>query len=153
VPPSVLCRWVSCPCVVDFSSNRRLTVIVTQSVVLSLAVCLTACDMTGPVACTENIARSIIVEIGDSISEEPLAERAEGEVRDGGYIEALKPYGFRGSDGQMISRYAGDERPGRYDVEVRLAGYATWTKSNVNVSRGDCHVGTVTLQARMQRAP
>jgi hypothetical protein len=124
---------------------------------LLLAVLMTgvisACDMTEP-QCTANIAPSIVVEIRDSANDSPLAGNAEGEIRDGAYVDSLKPYGFAGPNGTgMVSRYAGQEQPGRFDVEVRLAGYSTWTAKTIRVSKGECHVGTVTLHAHMQPVP
>ncbi|HEV2145926.1 MAG TPA: hypothetical protein VGR37_00770 [Longimicrobiaceae bacterium] len=44
------------------------------------------------------------------------------------------------------------EHAGRYEVTVRKAGYAEWRKSGVEVTRDECHVRTVRLEARLQPA-
>ena len=45
------------------------------------------------------------------------------------------------------------ETPGIYQVAVEQAGYRTWTRANVRVTRDECHVQTVSLTALLQRQP
>lgn len=44
------------------------------------------------------------------------------------------------------------ERAGRYDVSVRKDGFAEWRKNGVEVTRDECHVRTVKLEARLEPA-
>ena len=115
---------------------------------------IAACDVGGPVACTGSVEPAVVVEIRDARTGVPLAERAAGAVREGAFVDSLTPYAFLGSDpSSMYSRRAANERPGRYEVEVQLAGYLPWAAGDVRVADGQCHVRTVTLQARLQPAP
>jgi hypothetical protein len=106
----------------------------------------TACGLVEPTMCTAEAVPGSVVEISDSLTGEALTGPAAGEVREGTHWEHLV---FHGS---AVAR-AATERPGRYDVEVRHAGYRTWTMRGVRVVRDVCHVRTVTLQARLQRLP
>ena len=116
------------------------------------AFCFGACDAVAPYSCTYRAEPAIVVEILDSVSGAPLAALATGVVRDGAFSDFLRPYAFHGSsDASMYSRKAAEERAGRYDVEVRLDGYRTWSASRVHVTEGPCHVNTQTLSARLQR--
>jgi len=44
------------------------------------------------------------------------------------------------------------EREGTDTITVRRAGYATWTRTGVTVTRDECHVRPVTVTARLQPA-
>lgn len=118
-----------------------------------LAGWIAACDASGPVACTASVEPAIVVEIRDAQTGVPLAQHATGAVRDGAFLDSLRPYGFIGDPSSMYSRRAADERPGRYEVEVHLPGYKAWTVRDVRVVDGGCHVRTVTLQASLQVSP
>jgi hypothetical protein len=100
--------------------------------------------------CTAELRPGIVVEIRDAESGAPLAHAAAGEVRDGDYVDELKPGMFENYAFEtMYARVAAHERPGIYSVEVRRAGYQTWTASGVRVEDAPCHAQTVTLQARL----
>jgi hypothetical protein len=43
------------------------------------------------------------------------------------------------------------EKPGTYEVTVQQTGYRLWTRTNVQVTRDECHVQTVSLTALLQR--
>ena len=43
------------------------------------------------------------------------------------------------------------ERKGTYQLDVTAAGYAPWSRANVAVTAGICHVTTVVVTARLQR--
>ena len=45
------------------------------------------------------------------------------------------------------------ERTGTYEVAVRAEGYRPWSRADVRVTFGECHVRTQRLTARLQRAP
>jgi hypothetical protein len=44
------------------------------------------------------------------------------------------------------------ERAGTYDVRVEYPGYGLWTRSNVVVEPGRCHVRLTALTARLETA-
>ncbi len=68
-----------------------------------------------------------------------------GTVRDGGYVDSLRVASL--SEDVLYSIWAASERPGRYDVLVRIGGYGDWLALGVTVEGGVCHVQTVELRA------
>ncbi len=123
---------------------------VSGSILLSLG-CTNPFERLG--ACTTDFRPAIIVEIRDAVTGVPLAEAARGAVRDGAYIDSLRPAESLGPDpSSMLSRSAAGEREGTYSVEVQRNGYQTWTASGVRVSDGGCHVDTRRLRAQLVRA-
>jgi hypothetical protein len=123
--------------------------------VAGVAIATLRCSGDGPTVCTASVEPAIVVEIRDARTGAPIAEGARGVVRDGAYVDSLAPYAFTGaSPSTMYSRRAADERPGRYAVEIiHYPAYQTWTATDVRVERGECHVSTVTLQARLEPKP
>jgi hypothetical protein len=105
---------------------------------------------TDGLVCTTSVEPAIVVEIRDDGDDAPLAAGARGAVRDGAYVDSLRPYGGTGQ-GDLLSRAAADERSGTYMIEVVHPGYATWTQGGVQVVGDACHVATVRLVARLLR--
>jgi hypothetical protein len=102
--------------------------------------------------CTLNVLPAVEVEIRDGFDDTPLAETARGAVREGSFIDSLRPYGTVGN-GVLVSRAAADERTGVYSVTVEHDGYAEWRMDGVRVRGDECHVETVVLSAYLQRTP
>ena len=113
-----------------------------------------------PIGCTGSVEPAIVVRLvngvtgmeglpGFTLSAE-LTTRQFGTVRDGGYVDSLRWRGF--NEGALLSVAAAGERPGRYDVLVRIGGYADWRALGVTVEGGGCHVQTVELRAVLQPA-
>jgi hypothetical protein len=116
-------------------------------VVLTLCVACGAASAdaspTDPVACTLNAVAGIVVTTVDSTTGQPVQAVAQVIAQDGAYIDkaiALPP-----------QYYAAYERPGTYVVSVALAGYQLWQMPNVVVRRGQCHVTSAQLTARLVR--
>ena len=105
-------------------------------------------DLEGGTFCSHSVEPAVVVVVRDAQAGSPIGERASGFVRDGTYVDSLKPYTFRG-DGTMLSFRAADERPGTYEVVVEREGYVEWHESGVVVFDGDCHVETITVFALM----
>lgn len=103
-------------------------------------------------ACTLDVLPAVVVEIRDAVTGSPIAELARGSVRDGSYVDSLRPEGSS-LDGVLLSRAGAIEREGTYAVEVVHDGYVTWQRPGVRVGGDDCHVETVTLQANLDPAP
>ena len=82
-----------------------------------------------------------------------LAANARGVVRDGAFVDSLRPYeSSSGLATDLFSRQAAGERAGTYTVEVEHDGYQPWTIAGVRASRGVCHVETRRLAANLQPA-
>lgn len=128
-----------------------------QRVLPLVLLTLPGCELPfAPGGCTASVEPGVVVEIRDARSGAPLAGLAAGVVRDGAYVDSLRPAAFSDpSDpvGSMTSRQAAPERPGRYAVEVQRAGYQPWTRTGVRVGRGACHVETARLRADLEPLP
>ena len=135
-----------------------------MSRILSLLLLLTACTGTaGPgegIVCTASIEPAIVVSLLDSVTgsqglpgfpySAELMARPFGSVRDGGYVDSLRAAGM--IEDTLLSVQAAPERPGRYDVLVRIEGYRDWQAIGVVAEPGVCHVQTVELLAVLQPA-
>lgn len=48
---------------------------------------------------------------------------------------------------------AAGERAGTYDVKIGRPGYSSFSRSGVVVTRNECHVNPVLLEARLLKQP
>lgn len=100
--------------------------------------------------CTTVFVPGIVVEIRDAISDTPLAENAVVVITDGDYTETLEVLEYEGPESTSAYSVAGAyERPGVYDINLTLSGYEGWSRSQVEVESGICHVNTVTFTVRL----
>jgi hypothetical protein len=100
-------------------------------------------------ACLASVDPAIVLEIRDSISGVGLADQAVATVTDGGYVDTLDYYPSEDPGWQS----GASERGGTYDIKVTVAGYQMWTRENVVVKEGSCHVITQRLLARLTTSP
>lgn len=122
----------------------------TPARVLLLPLGLSACDLLAPPVCTTEAVPSITVDVRDAATHAPAAAGANGYAREGSFrVDLLVP--DRALD--ALTMYGPFERPGTYSVVVEKAGYQRWTKENVRVRKGECHVETARLQADLQPEP
>ena len=125
---------------------------------LPLYLCLLLLACTDPFdgfLCTASIEPAIVVRLVDGMTgmeglpgfaySAELTARPFGTVRDGGYVDSLRVSTF--SEDRLHSVQAAGERPGRYDVLVRIGSYGDWSALGVTVEGGVCHVQTVELRA------
>jgi hypothetical protein len=91
---------------------------------------------------------AVDVEIREAGTNLLLAEPAQAIIRDSAYVDTLRLN--RKENGVFVSRAGGSERPGTYEVEVSLAGYATWRMSGVAVPRTECAFEPANLLATLQ---
>lgn len=114
--------------------------------------------VTGMCACSEPVVPicdytlypAVSVEITDARSGTTLIDHAVGVVRDGAFSDSLRLCSVFGASTARCGAY---ERIGTYDVEVQHAGHQPWSAHGVQVSKGTCHVNTVTLKAALIPAP
>ena len=70
-------------------------------------------------------------------------------VTDGPFEERYPPAGVVA---EVLPQYSfAHERPGRYAIVVQTPGFVDWTTSGVVVPKGECHVETARVTARLQR--
>jgi hypothetical protein len=107
-----------------------------------------------PGVCTQELRPGVVVEIRDAQTNTPLARAATGVVREGAYVDSLRPAGSLTADPESLySRAAAGERAGTYEIEVQRAGYVTFRRSGVRVERDECHVQTVHVVAALVPTP
>lgn len=120
-----------------------------------LLVCLLftyGCGSSDGFACSQNIVDGIVVSVVDAQTHASLAADAVVTIQDGSYTETLRPFSFDAS-GTVLSQAGAAERPGTYTVRVTRAGYTSFEKQNVVVTRNACHVNAVGVTAELQPAP
>lgn len=104
---------------------------------------------TDDTLCPTVVSPAIVVEIRDARTGIPIAQGAQGAVREGAYVDSLRPYGGISPDdpATLVSLQAALGRQGTYTVDVQRAGYLAWTTAGVRVARDQCGVRTVVLHA------
>jgi hypothetical protein len=113
--------------------------------ILALTLAVAGCDLfTKPgEPCTDALFPGIAVQVRDSVTGSSTGIGAIVVATDGAFVDT-------GSSVSGIYALA-YERPGTYTVTVEQAGYLKWTNSGVVVTRGECHVSTVNIIARLQK--
>ncbi len=91
--------------------------------------------------CTMEARTAVQVEMRHAQTGAALAGPATLTVRDGAFVETVE------IPAEFSSMGIAHERAGVYVVTVRKAGYRDWTRADVSVKRGECHVETANLRA------
>ena len=107
------------------------------------------CGFISAPNCTANFAPAVTVVVQDSASGSKIGSGAQLIVCDGTYADSMSNPANR-PDLDVYSLSAAGERAGSYTVTVRKSGYREWIRSNVVVTKGVCHVTTVSLTALLQ---
>ena len=110
--------------------------------------------------CVDNLAicvdssgtAAIVVQVRDAVTGAPLAAGARGSIRDGQYIDSLRPPSADAS-GRLLTLSAGQGRPGTYTVTVIHPGYQTWQQTSVLVVVGNCGLASQVLHANLEPLP
>lgn len=111
---------------------------------------LAQCTKQGAQSCPLSSEPAVVVDIRDNGEGLPLAAVARGVIRDGAYVDSLRPHEGRGTAPFVLtSRAAGFDRPGTYSVEVYAPGYKAWRRDGVTVIQGACRVRTRNLHAEL----
>lgn len=110
-----------------------------KTILLPILLALSACDQGA--LCPQPIDPAIIVTIREAGTLRPIADEARGVIRDGSYVDSLRPYQVG------ISRAAGNNRDGTYSIELRREGSVTWTRTGVHVPQNGCFIGTQNVTA------
>lgn len=116
---------------------------------LVLVLGVSGCGLFEPRVCTSELRAGIDVTVLDSVNDGAVtADEVTVVVRDGPYADSLRVTGAAARGSVPLAF----ERAGRYTVEVRASGYLPWVQERVEVTEDECHVTTVRLVARLQRA-
>ncbi|HRN54094.1 MAG TPA: hypothetical protein PK788_11395 [Gemmatimonadaceae bacterium] len=131
--------------------HRRIALLLPAS---TLGVLLGCPLRTEPIVCTLEARPSISVFVRDSVSDQLIASGTTLILTDGAFVDSTTvPAADPTRDPYPVTTEQTYERPGRYHVTVRRAGYEVWVRPNVVVVRDECHVQTVTLTARLVPSP
>lgn len=109
---------------------------------------LVATDLVGPI-CTGELRPAIVLHVRDSVTGAPLGAGTWVRIRYGTHVDSVQ--GPPAAADHPF--WLGPDAPGRYDLDVRRAGYRDWQARGVEVPGNECHATTVTLTARLQRLP
>jgi hypothetical protein len=131
-------------------STRRA--LLAPSVTLVPVVALAGCVDNLAICVDSGFAAAIVVQVRDAVTGAPLAEGARGAIRDGGYVDSLRPPNSDAS-GRLLTLAGGAGRAGTYDVTVVYAGYQEWRQRGVVVSTDGCGVAGRLLHADLQPLP
>lgn len=99
----------------------------------------------GGIACTMQFVYGISATVIDSATGANITPGSYMVVREGRYVDSVSAMG------EFLS--AAGERAGTYAVTIGRPGYSTFSQSEVVVTRDECHVIGVRLEARLVRNP
>lgn len=124
---------------------------------LVLASLTAGCGILDPTVCTTEAVPGIRVEVLDSISGAPVRGHLRVVARDGSetsafdsQVDAVLQPGMD-PDTMVFSPVSlAYERAGTYALTAEAEGYRPWQRTGVRVHRGECHVQTVEVTARLQ---
>lgn len=114
-----------------------------RTMILPLALlALTGCDeILGDTVCTTSAEPALVVTVVEDASDQ-LVTGALVWVEDGEFVDTLESH-----DGVAAGVH---ERPGTYGIHVEADGFAAWSREDVTVRDGECHVRTRELTARLE---
>ena len=102
-----------------------------------------------PPVCTQEFRQGVVVYVKDSLTGAGVASGASLVVREGFFKDSAALPNSRPELNDVALAAAG-ERAGTYQLTVTRPGYATWSRSNVTVTKNQCHVNTIVLTALLQ---
>ena len=114
------------------------------ALVMAGAIAMAACSGS-PVSCPASVAPAVFVTVRDSVTNALVGRGSRIIARDGAFADTARTSTYDGTYGLA------DERSGTYAVTVEQQGYRSWSLQGVSVTRGECHVRTASLTARLQR--
>lgn len=121
-------------------SNHVRNILIVAGAALSIG-----CNSLTSTVCTDEARAAISVEALDSVTNASVGAGARIIASDGAFADTvITVENFGGSYGLA------HEREGSYTVTVEQEGYAPWSRSDVEVTRDECHVRTVRLTALLQ---
>ena len=100
--------------------------------------------------CSQDPPAGVVVEFVSSGYGRPVAVPATGTLRDGAFVEEMKPAGGRDAGlGSSFALAGGHDREGVYEVRVETDFGEVIEWSRIKVSADRCGPFTVVLQARI----
>ena len=106
-----------------------------------LSVALSACDSSGPVACTAEFVYGIEITALDAETDAAVSDGLSGVAIRASTSSAMEVVGN--------TLLGAGEQAGNYAVVVSASGYEVLTRTDIEVTEDECHVRTVHLTARL----
>lgn len=122
---------------------RRIGAVV--SILLLAAACQPLPPNGGGAVCTMQFVYGISATVTDAATGADITPGSSLIVREGTYVDSVAA-----GPGSFLA--AAGERAGTYEVTVRRSGYHPFSRSGVVVTRDECHVHPVRIEARLERA-
>jgi hypothetical protein len=119
---------------------------------LAPAVALAGCVDNLAICVDSGFEAAIVVQVRDAVTGAPLAAGARGAIRDGGYVDSLRPP-TPDASGRLLTLTGGAGRAGTYEVTLVYPGYQMWQQTGVVVSTNSCGVAGQLLHADLQPQP
>lgn len=130
---------------------RPFIVLAAALTMSTLSACRLSDIFDGGRVCTTEFRHGISVHVTDSVTGAPAAGGAKLVVRDGTYADSMV---VSENPAYVQDWMAGaGERAGTYTVTITKPGYRPWSRAGVVVTRDECHVKGVLLEAKLQPAP
>ena len=120
------------------------------SVFLTVLVAAGCSGSTSPL-CTAEFRFGLSVYVNDSVTNAPIASGASLVARDGSFADSVTFPSSR-PDLDALPLVSAGEREGTYQISVLKPGYLSWSRSNLLITRNECHVNPVRLTALLRRA-
>jgi len=123
---------------------------------LALLVTAASCGILSPEdpVCVSIPVSGLVIFVQDSATGAWIASDAHFIARSGSYVDSSTHPESRYPRADSLPTLAASQHPGIFRVTVRKVGYRDWTRSGIWVRTNRCgNPRTVTLTARMQRAP
>ena len=103
------------------------------------------CNPFTGTTCTSEARAALVVDVRGSSTNAPAGRGARIIASDGAFADTASTSGDYDGPYQLAH-----ERAGTYTVTVEKEGYRGWSQSGIRVTKGECHVRTVNLTARLQ---
>jgi hypothetical protein len=128
-------------------SSKSRSVVCRSGAIVSLAALAAGCQpqIGGGTICTMEFRYGISATVTDAATGANITPGSSLIVREGSYVDSVTA-----GPGSFLA--AAGERAGTYDVTVRREGYSPFTRGGVVVTKDECHVHPVQIEARLQRA-
>jgi len=122
---------------------RGSSISIGAAVALFAAACQPMPSNGGGTACTMQFVYGISATVTDAATGANVTPGSYLVVREGSYVDSASAMG------DFLA--AAGERAGTYAVTIGRPGYSSFSQSGVRVTRNECHVNPVQLEARLVR--
>lgn len=99
-----------------------------------------------PKLCSMEALPALRVHVVDAETGKSLLMQSTIRIQDGDYADSATP-----TEPAISAVNLAYERSGNYKVQVERTGYHPWKQENIRVRKGECHVQTIELEAKLRK--